>query len=332
MKVYKKRTDRKTKAARGARVSNNSLSDLFQAYLHLHAHALFSSLGRIFATPVTSLMTISVLAIAISLTGGFYLLLVNVQQLTGNIEAGNQISVFLKQQVSDQQGRELFGRLQEQPEIAQLTFISKQQALDEFREYSGFGEALQALESNPLPVVIQLLPQDTLRSNQAMQSLLVTLQGFSEVDFVQMDMQWVKRLQSFLQLAQRGVILLSLLLGLAVLFITGNTIRLELQNRREEVLIAKLVGATHGFIRKPFIYIGFWYGFLAGLLALVIVTVITLILQRPVTNLSRLYDGEFAILFLSLTDSLLLLLISALLGIIGAMLVLNYQLRQMQPV
>jgi cell division transport system permease protein len=233
--------------------------------------------------------------------------------------------------VSDKQAQGLATKLRKSTTIQQVDLITKQQALDEFKTYSGFGDALKAMHKNPLPAVLQVFPDASINDKASINAMLSSLKTNPEVDFAQMDMQWLERLQSIMQLAQRSVILISFLLGLAVLFITGNTIRLELQNRRDEVLIAKLVGATHAFIQRPFLYSGFWYGFAAGVLSWIIVTVMMLVLQKPIETLSSLYDGRFNIVFLSASDSLMLLIISSMLGVIGAWLVLMGQLQQIKP-
>ena len=310
---------------------SSGLFDPLKAYFLIHAHAMFSSLGRLVRNPFTSAMTIMVMAIAISLATGFYLLVVNMQQLTGNIESTNQISLFLKPAVSDNAAKALVDKIRAKSKIERVVLISKAEALHEFKTYSGFGEALNVLETNPLPVVIQVLPENTLVDLQTIENLMAELGRLPQVDFVQMDMQWIQRLQSIMQIMQRAVILLTGLLGLAVLFITGNTIRLELQNRRDEVLIEKLVGATHSFIQRPFLYTGFWLGFLSGFLGLVLVTVMMLILQQPIERLSVLYNGSFDVNYLSFVDSLMLLFIASVLGIIGAWGVLHYQLQQIKP-
>ena len=302
-----------------------------QAYFISHLQILFSSLGRVLRTPLTSMMTISVLAIAIAFATGFYMLIVNVQQLTGSFEDSNQISVFLKIDVSDQQGRKLFKRWQDEPLIASMQLVTKDEALTEFQVYSGFGDALNALDFNPLPAVILVEPSDAVNNQQQIEALLKRLEQTDEVDFAQLDMRWLQRLQSMMKLAQRGVVLLSALLSLAVLFITGNTIRLELQSRQDEVIIAKLVGATHSFIQRPFLYCGFWYGFLAGFMAWLIVSLMMWVLQGPIETLSMLYDGSFHALFPSFSDLIYLLIISSALGIMGAWLVLQSQLQQLKP-
>lgn len=313
------------------RVSGGSYADKLNAYAHIHAHALFFSLGRLLRSPFSAVMTLSVLSIAVSLAGGFYLFVANVQQFTGNLESSNQISLFLKLEIADKKGNELALRIRDNPKIQGVNVITKQQALKEFQAYSGFGDALKALNKNPLPTVIQIIPKNTLEHQNDVETLLNELNRLPEVDFAQLDMQWVKRLQSIMELARRGTGLLSFLLAIAVLFITGNTIRLELQNRKDEVLIAKLVGATHSFIQRPFLYTGFWYGFLAGIVAWILIAAMVLILRNPMERLSGLYNSDFSVLFLNFTESLVLVSISSFLGIAGALIVLVYQLHQLKP-
>ncbi len=311
--------------------SGGNFIDKWHAYKNLHAHALFSSLGRLVGTRFSSAMTIVVLAIAISLASGFYILVANLQQLAGNLVSSNQISLFLKDEVSEIRARSFAEKIRQNSDIQDVKIISKEQALGEFQAYSGFGDAVKALEKNPLPIVIQVLPTNSFENEQALEKMLEDFNRLTEVDFAQMDMQWVKRLQSIIEVARRGVTLLSLLLGAGVLFITANTIRLELHNRKDEVIIAKLVGATNNFIHRPFLYSGFWIGFFSGVSAWFIVTIIMLILKQPVENLSRLYDGSFHLLFLGFLDTLMLLFISSVLGVVGSWIVLHFQLQQLKP-
>ncbi len=313
------------------KVSGGNFVDKFHAYHNLHAHALFSSLGRLLASRFSLVMTVVVLAIAISLATGFYILVANLQQLAGNLEASNQISLFLKDDISEGRANKFVGSIRQNPNIQDVKLITKEQALAEFKAYSGFGEAIKALEKNPLPVVIQVLPKNSLKNEQAIKTMLDDFNRSAEVDFAQMDMQWVKRLKSIMEVARRGVFLLSLLLGAGVLLITATTIRLELYNRRDEVVIAKLVGATNSFIQRPFLYSGFWIGFFSGVTAWFIVTVIMLILKQPVETLSRLYEGAFHVLFLGFTETMALLLISSVLGVMGSWIVLHFQLQQLKP-
>lgn len=312
-------------------VSGGTTIDKIQAYCDIHAHALFSSLGRLVATPFSSTMTVVVLAISISMATGFYILLENVSQLTASLETSNQISLFLRDDVSASHANNLAESIRQNLGVQTVKLISKEEALAEFKAYSGFGSAINALGKNPLPIVIEVLPKNSLEDKKGVQKLLESFRQSPEVDFAEADMQWVERLQSMIDLARRGSILLSFMLGIAVLFITGNTIRLELNSRQEEVLIAKLVGATNAFIQRPFLYCGFWLGFMSGVLAWFIVTVLMLILRQSVEKLSELYQGIFHIMFLGFTETMCLIFISSMLGVVGSWLVLFCQLRLTNP-
>ncbi|MCK9606471.1 MAG: permease-like cell division protein FtsX [Methylomonas sp.] len=311
--------------------TSERLLEIFQAYLLNHAHGLFSSLGRLSRAPVTSSMTILVLAVAIALAGCFYIVVANIQQLTGNLQASNQMSLFLKDHVNESAGQKLADELAQHQRIENIKFIGKKQAMEEFKANSGFGEALNALESNPLPNVIQVLPKDVLDNREALDALMAEFKQMPQVDFVQVDMQWVERLQAIMRIAGRGVTLVGVLLGFAVTFITGNTIRLELHNRQDEVFISKLVGATHAFIQRPFLYTGFWLGFIAGFSAWLIITVMLLIVETPVEKLSGLYNSSFQLLYLSFSEFILLLMMASGLAVLGSWAVLHYQLRQLKP-
>lgn len=310
---------------------SSGFSEKLKVYLNIHAQALFSSLGRIVNNTFTSMMTILVMALVISMASGVYLLVVNMQQLTGGIESSNQISLFLKSNISDRVGNRLVDRIKQNEDLNEVVLITKEQALIEFKTYSGFGDALDILETNPLPVVIQVVPKNTLDDTKIVSRLVAEFERLPQVDFVQLDMQWVQRLQSMTNIIKRAVFVVTLLLGFAVLIITGNTIRLELQSRQEEVMVAKLVGATHSFIQRPFLYTGFWLGLLSGITALLLVSFILLTLQGPIEKLSILYDGTFNLEYFGLLDIISLFGISSALGIIGAWIVLHFQLKKIKP-
>jgi cell division transport system permease protein len=329
-KLREKQREKPKANAPQTRKAGGDFKDKLQAYLALHAHALFSSLGRMLKTPFTSTMTIMVLAIAIALAGGFYLLLANVEQLTNSLEGSNQISLFLKQQVDDAEARKLADTIQQNPQVKSVKLLTKEDSLAEFKDFSGFGDAIKELDDNPLPTVIEVLPKNSLDSSEGLQQLVNQLKQLAQVDVAQLDMQWVRKLQSIVNLARSSMWLLSSMLSIAVLFVMGNTIRLELEGRREEVLISKLVGATHSFIQRPYLYTGFWFGFFAGTVAWIMVTTMMLILKQPIENLSMLYEKSYSVVFLSFFESIEMLFFSALLGVLGAWIVLHYQLRQMK--
>ncbi|MEQ1559149.1 MAG: permease-like cell division protein FtsX [Methyloglobulus sp.] len=324
-KIQVKQDTRQTQKAGG------SFTDRLIAWRDQHAQALFSSLGGLFAKPFTSTMTIGVLAIAIALASGFYLVVVNLQQLTGGLEASNQISLFLRDEISETRAKQFADSIRKNTDVQEVNVISKQQAMQEFKNFSGFGDAIDSLEKNPLPIVIEVLPKDALVDKEKLTSLFENFKKATEVDFAQIDLEWVARLQAIVSSARLAAILLSTVLAMAVFFIAGNTIRLEIHNRREEVIIAKLVGATNRFIQRPFLYTGFWIGFLSGVAAWFIVTFMMLILRSSVENLSGLYASEFHLLFFSYFETLTLLATSTLLAVIGSWLVLHIQVKQLKP-
>lgn len=300
-------------------------------FLQLHRLSLVTSLIRLMRAPFASAMAVTVMAIAIALAGSFYVLVNNAQQLVSTLQTGKQISLFLHEHISDQQAGSLVQEVRANVMVEKVTLISKQQALAEFKQYSGFGEALNALETNPLPSVLQVTPKDSMAAPSQLTKLVKQLQTLQAVDFAQMDMAWVTRLQSIMQIASRVVMLLSGLLALAVVFITGNTIRSELQTRRDEVVVTKLVGGTNAFICRPFLYAGFWYGFISGVLAWCIIAFMLLMIQAPVEQLSMLYQSQFQLHFMGMGESIMLIFTAAGLGVIGAFAVASHQLRLLKP-
>ncbi|NOQ64984.1 MAG: FtsX-like permease family protein [Methyloprofundus sp.] len=299
--------------------------------LQRHISALLASLVRLLKAPFASGLAIIVMAIAIALAGSFYVLVNNAQQLVSTLQTGSQISLFMQQKVSDQQAARLVQELKTHASIAEVVLITKQQALEEFQQYSGFGAALDALSGNPLPAVLQIAPKQTINDATQLGLLLQQLESQPAVEFAQMDMDWVARLQALMQMVSRVVLLLSVLFALAVVFITGNTVRTELQARRDEVIVTKLVGGTNAFIRLPFLYAGFWYGFIAACIAWCIITFMLWLVQAPIAQLSQLYQSQFQLNFLSFSETVLLVFIAAILGVVGAFAVASHQLSLLKP-
>ncbi|QSA99120.1 ABC transporter permease [Methylococcus sp. EFPC2] len=296
----------------------------------MHAHTCVASLGRMYRTPVASGMTILVIAIALALPASFHVLVKNARQASGALEISNQISLFLKPELADEAGKKLAESLGKHPDIALAELITKEAGLKEFQTYSGFGDALRALDFNPLPAVVSILPKATLTQPEQIERLAEELRGLSETDYVQIDMDWLRKLRAIITIAQRGSIVLGILLGTAVLFIVANTIRLELQDRREEIAVTRLMGATHRFIRRPFLYTGLWYGLLGGIIAWLLVSFTLLLLNGPVRELSTLYGGGFELAFLSLEESAWLIALATALGIGGSWAVVQHHLNLLE--
>ena len=310
---------------------NRPISDWFRSYLHTHAQTLVSSLGRLNRSRYSSMMTIVVISVALTLPCGFYLLVENVKQVTGVLETPHQVSLFLKHSVTNETGKKIVKELIDKPEVKDATLISKEEGLKEFRSYSGFNDALANLEHNPLPVVIRVEPMEAHNQIDKLHGLVLELKRIPGVEIVQIDLEWMERLHSIINLVRRGIFVLSVFLGLAVIFIVGNTIRLELENRKDEIVVAQLVGATNSFVRRPFLYSGFWYGALSGMLALIFIHLVVILMDEPVNQIAFRYNSHFEINGLNLKESVFLMQASIMLGIAGAWLVLAEHLKNLRP-
>lgn len=316
---------------KGASQSEISESSRRRSTWRHHRQMAHDSLWRILRSPFSSLMTWAVLAIALALPTGLYLFLNNAQIVTSNWDGASQISLFLKADVEEEQARRLQTSLQLRNDIAAVVFVSKAQAMAEFRELSGFGEALDYLEDNPLPNVLIVRPDVSAGDVQKQAGLLEKLQKMSEVEEAQLDLNWVKRLYYIMELSQKAVLALALLLSLAVLLVVGNTIRLAIESRRDEIVIVKLIGADNAFVRRPFLYTGIWYGLGGGLMAWWIISLSLLWLEGPVRNLASVYSSSFELIGLGIGDSLLLILSATVLGWLGAWLAVARHLGEIEP-
>ncbi|HEC06106.1 MAG TPA: cell division protein FtsX [Thiolapillus brandeum] len=301
------------------------------AWLTRHAQVLFSSLGRLWQRPLGSLMTLLVLGIAIALPLGLHLLVNNLQQLAEQWDSGASVSVFLKENSSDEAIQSLIGTLKSRDSISGVRHITPDQALEEFRQQSDFSAALELLDDNPLPHVLQIRLRNTDISAGELEQFLQSLEKHSEVELALADLQWVERFQAITRIIQRIALVLAVLLSLAVLLIIGNTIRLEIQGRRDEIEIIKLVGGSNAFIRRPFLYEGFWYGLMGSLIALGLILLSGLALRDPVTHLTALYQSSFQLSGLALTTILGVIGSSVLLGILGAWIAVSQHLGEMEP-
>lgn len=304
---------------------------VFSTWMMRHGQAFFASLGRFFHYPLANIMTIAVIGIALALPTGLYVLLQNVKQISHGFDNSAQISMFLKMNVSSDQAQLLLQKLQQDATIAKATYISPDEGLKQFETQSGFGNVLLQLHSNPLPAVILVKPAVSLQTPLAIHQLLMRLKQLPDVQSVGLDMEWIKRLYGIINLAERGVWVLALLLALGVILIVGNTIRLIIQNNRLEIEVTKLVGASNAFIRRPFLYSGILYGFFGAWVAFLCVELLLGLLSTPVENLTGLYQSSFVLRGFNLFSTELLFLIGIGLGLSGAWLAVGKQLRRIEP-
>lgn len=294
-----------------------------------HKEAVRFSTSRLWQSPLSTWITLAAIAIALSLPSSLYLLLTNLKSLTDDKREVPTISLFLKQDISLQQARDRGELLEEMPEIDKVVLVPRDEALNDFRQITGFAEAIKTLDENPLPHVLVVTPHLKLIGDSGldMGNLAKKLENFSEIDLVQMDIEWVKRLRGILNITERAILLISVLLALTVLLVIGNTIKLNIENRKEEIEVSKLIGATTGYIRRPFLYSGIWYGLFGGVISLVFVHLALLFLVSPVNELARLYGSSFSIRGLGLEITFYILLFSSLLGLVGAWIAVSSHLR-----
>lgn len=209
--------------------------------------------------------------------------------------------------------------------------INKTQALKEFKKISGFGNAIEALGGNPLPHVLTIQPVVDSTRPDKIRHLLKQLNQKKQVELAQLDLQWVKRLYAMLEIAQRGIWVIASLLGLAVLLVVGNTIRLDIQNRREEIEVTKLIGGTDAFIRRPFLYTGLWYGISGGLLAWLLTALSMSLLDNSVEHLAALYNSGFELRGLNASEAFSLIGFSCFLGLAGSWIAVGRHLSEIEP-
>ena len=300
-------------------------------YLLRHAQTFFYALGQLSRTPFSTLMTTAVIAIALAMPTGLHVLLKNLQGVLSGWDSAAQISLFLERDTSEGNALELAERLRQHPAILTVEYISASQAMEEFQRLSGFGDALKALEENPLPPVLVVQPALAKQDAEALQALVEALRAEATVDLAQLDMEWVERLYALMEIGKRGVLILASLLAIAVMLVVGNTIRLMIQNRRDEIVIIKLIGGTDAFIRRPFLYTGFWYGVLGSLLAFIMVELSLLALAGPVNSLAVLYNSHFRLGGMDFLTTGSLIGSGLLLGLLGSWLAVGRHLRAVEP-
>jgi len=314
------------------RQTQPNLLTLIKSFFIRHLQVFFYTLGQLSKTPFSTLLTSASLGIALALPAGLNELLITVQEAGSDFTQVNKISLFLKKDISSKQLEQLQQQLKKMPEIVHVEHINEQQALDEFKQHSGFGDALTALEDNPLPHLLIVEPSLSYSDPLQVEQLSNTLKKLPGVDLAQLDIKWLKRLFSIIEIGKTGILVVTGLLAMAVLLIIGNTIRLAIENRRSEILIMKLIGGTNSFICRPFLYLGFWYGFLGGIVAIILVDISLYIVSRPMLQLRELYQTElFNISLMSYTHNLQVLSSAILLGLLGAWLAVRWQLRLIEP-
>ena len=300
------------------------------AWLDHHGYSIVASLGRLLRKPWATLLTVGVMAVALALPLGLWLVLGNMARLGGEVRESRDIAVFLKMDVDAAKAEAVAASLRARSDVAKVERVTPDQALEQLRARPDLAEAIDALGADAaqaaLPSVLRVSPKgDELL-------LADSLKTLPEAERVQHDAVWRERLDAWLRFGGRAVLVLAALLGLGALLVVGNTVCLDIQSRREEIGVLQLLGASDGFVRRPFLYLGAWYGLAAGALALGVLTVAWMALRQPLADLAAEYGSSFALRGLDPLPALCVLVGAGLLGWLGAGLVTGHYLRQTRPV
>jgi cell division transport system permease protein len=295
-------------------------------------HVLAQNIGvlrRMFASPLAGIFNILVIGIALSLPAGMYVLLQNVQGLATQLSSTPQISLFISMEAKAEDIDKLRKQLEQNPFIARVEFVGREQALEQLKQSTGLADVIGGLNQNPLPDAFIVNPKSG--TAQSLDKLRIELAKLPRVELAQLDSDWAYKLEALLKFGRMVALILASLLSLALIAITFNTIRLQILTQRDEIEVAKLIGATNSFIRRPFLYFGATQGLLGGVMAWIIITVSLILLNHQLNALSQLYASQFILHALSLGDSVTLLLFSMYLGWLGAWLSVARHLSQIEP-
>ncbi|WP_448212360.1 permease-like cell division protein FtsX [Colwellia sp. MEBiC06753] len=296
-----------------------------------HLQQAIGSLGDLWRTPFTTLMTLLVLGISLTLPATLHLFVKNANNVINQWDSASEITLFLKLSVDDKAAKNFVSRIELYPEVESVTYISSDQALTDFKKNSGFGDALAYLSSNPLPATVLVTPTKRAGQSHAARDLLAKLEKEREVDQGKLDLEWLTRLEAMAKLIEDIVLSVALLLCLSVVLIIGNTIRLAILSQKDAIAVMKLVGATDSFIQRPFMYAGFWYGILGGLFANIAIFTLAHYLSIAMTELTNLYHSSFALETLSFKENITLILSAISLGLAGSYLSVRQHIKAIEP-
>ncbi len=307
------------------------LGDAISTHFERHGQALLGSLGRLARQPFATFLTVVVIGIALALPAALWLTVANMRVVTAGLDDTVQLSVYLALPTNAAQAKQAARAIEAREGVADVELVSPDEGLAEFRKRSGIGDALEALPENPLPWLVKVRPSPPHDTAAAMDALAAQLRKVERVDLVEADTAWVRRIHAIEDTLQQLVLLVAAVLAAGVLAVVGNTIRLEINGRRAEIEVTKLVGGSNAFVRRPFLYSGFWQGLGGGLLAIALIVAGLAALTPFVERLSAAYGTSFVLRGLTQDEWPLVLGGGALLGLVGAWLAATYHLRRIEP-
>ncbi|RVU40286.1 cell division protein FtsX [Rheinheimera riviphila] len=294
-----------------------------------HLRQAITSLGELWRSPLWTLITVAVLGVSMTLPTTLHLLVKNIQQVSRSYDQSFEISLFLQNETTSTEIATLVTLLQGDPQVDKVRLIDKAAAMTEFKQQSGFGEALAFLDQNPLPDVLLVTPK--VNQPAAAEALMQKLQKERHVELAKLDISWLERLAALMNLLQQAVYTIAILLLSAALLVIGNTIRLSIMDKKAEIEVMKLVGATDAFIQRPFLYTGIWLGVFGGFLAFVVVEVMLWWLRSAIATVTQLYQSDFVLNSLSMQEFGWLMLIAVSLGLIGSYIAVRSHIKAIEP-
>ncbi len=295
-----------------------------------HVSTALASLGRLVRHPFSSLMIVLVIAVTLALPAAINIVIKNARAISGNWDNALDFSVFLKLEISESEAAGLARLIEQRADVASVRLITAADALEEFKAQSGFGAALDQLPDNPLPHTLVVRP-GAGNTGASMVLLQEEIANLPEAEHVQVDTEWVQRFHAILDIVRQAIAIGAALLGIAIVVIIGNTIRLDIENRREEIEVTKLIGASNAFVRRPFLWTGFWYGLFGGLMALGLVYYGLFLLQGPVARLASLYQSKIGVASMSFGEAAAIVGIGVLLGLAGSWFTTARHMRRIEP-
>jgi len=305
-------------------------SSRLSIWLSRHAGVAMGSLGRLARQPLSSLMIILVIAVTLALPAAISVLVKNAQAVSGSWQNALDFSVYLRTDVSVSEAEGLARLIGQRADVATVELVTAAVALEEFKELSGFGDALEQLNNNPLPHTLIVRPSAG-NTSSSMQLLQEEIANLPEADLVQVDTQWVQRFHAILDIVRQAIAIGAALLGIAIIVIIGNTIRLDIESRRDEIEVTKLIGGSNAFVRRPFLWTGFWYGLLGGACALLLVRYGLYLIEGPVARLAGLYQGNVALQTLNAAESGIIIGVAVLLGLFASWFTAARHMHQIEP-
>ncbi|CDZ77852.1 Cell division protein FtsX [Legionella massiliensis] len=296
-----------------------------------HLQAASNSLNLLCRKPLATMMTVVVIAIALTLPALFWVFTDNLDQLTRSWQRGGHISLYLKSSLTASEETAFLDQIRATEGVGHITLKSASEGLAELQQQEGMHDIMRYLPENPLPTVLEVIPVLAINTPAQMEQLYTRLKAYPQVEQAKLDMEWISRLHAILGFVSKVAHALMALLASAVVLVVGNTLRLAIHNRHEEIQVLKLIGATDPYIARPFLYSGIWYSLAGAILAVFFVNIFMLSLAVAVKQLATVYQMHYPIMGLSVKQAYLLVLVATILGWLGARLSVKRQLASIEP-